>query len=350
MTSGKMNVAFFEQPERIVLKEVQIPECENDGMLVRVEVCGICGSDIRNYHSGLKGDIKQQVLGHEIAGVVVEAGNEVSKFKLDDRVAITPDVSCGHCYYCTKGWVNLCTDHKMLGTHYPGGFAQYIYLPAIVLRRGILNHIPNELTFEHAALSEPLSSVIACHENNNIGFGDTVVIIGDGPIGCMHIEAARAKGVSKVLLVGLTKLDFAKRFDPDYIIDAGTQKPVEEVMKITEGLGADIVIIANPVADTQQQGLEMLRKRGKMILFGGVSKTNPITHLNSNLIHYNEISVIGSFSYTSSIHYRALEFIKDKKLSSEKYIDKFVGLDEVGLGIEYAEQGEALKVIVKPWL
>jgi len=340
----------MEQTEKIVVKEVAIPECEDDGMLVRVEACGICGSDIRNYHHGLKADIKQQILGHEIAGVVVETGCKVDKFKTDDRVAITPDISCGECYYCKKGWVNLCCDHKMLGTHFPGGFAQYIYLPSIVLRRGIIHVIPDEVTFDDAVISEPASSVVACHENNNIGYGDNLVIIGDGPIGCLHIEVARSRNVANIIMVGLKKLSLAMKFEPDHLIDAGTKDPVEEVMKITGGLGADVAVIANPVMQTQQQGLEMLRKRGKMILFGGLPKSNPITHLNSNLIHYNEMFVIGAFSYTSKAHETALQLIKEKKIFAQKYIDKYIGLDEVAMGIDYVEQGKALKVVVKPWL
>lgn len=345
----KMKAVFFEGSERLVLKEVEVPRCEEDGILVKVEACGICGSDIRNYHSGLKDNVTYQIMGHEIAGTVVEVGKRVDKFKEGDRIAIAPDVSCGECFYCKRGWVNLCINHKMIGTHFPGGFAQYIYLSNEILSRGIVNFIPKDVSFESATISEPASSVIACQERNNVTLGDTVVIIGDGPIGCLHLEVARARGAEKIIMVGLKRLEMAKSFNPDYLIDASSQDPVREVLEITNGLGADVVIVANPVKETQEQGIEMVRKRGKVIIFGGVSRSDPMTLLNSNLIHYNELDVVGSFSYTPISHEMALKLISQGKINAEKYITKIVPLEKIVEGFTLAEQGRAMKVIVKPW-
>lgn len=344
-----MKAAVFQGAEKMIVKEVPVPQCEEDGILVKVESCGICGSDIRNYHSELRHGIKEQIIGHEIAGIVEEAGSKVKRFKVGDRVAIAPDVSCGECYYCKRGLVNLCAEHKMVGTHWAGGFAQYVYLPAVVQNRGFVTHMPEGLSFDEASMSEPVCSVLACQEYNNVSLGDTVAIIGDGPIGCLHIEVARARGASKIIMIGLTRLDSVTQFNPDYIINAGTQNPVVEVLKITEGLGVDIAICANPVAKTHEQAVEMVRKRGKIVIFGGVNKNNPMTMLNSNLIHYNELSVVGAFSYPSTTHEQALKLIKDGKISAEKYINKYITLDEIPEGISYAEQGKALKVVIKPW-
>lgn len=345
----KMRAVFFEGPEKLVLKEIEIPKCEEDGILVKIEACGICGSDIRNYHLGLKDDITHQIMGHEIAGIVVEVGKKVKRFKEGDRVAIAPDVSCGECFYCKRGWVNLCINHRMIGTHFPGGFAQYIYLSSEILSRGIINFIPKNVSFESATISEPASSVIACQERNNITLGDTVVIIGDGPIGCLHLEVAKARGAERVIMVGLKRLEMAKTFNPEHLIDAGSQDPVREVLEITGGLGADVVIVANPVKETQEQAIEMARKRGKIILFGGVSRSDPMTLLNSNLIHYNELDIVGSFSYPAISHEMALRLISQGKISSEKYITATVPLEKIGEGFILAEQGKAMKVIVKPW-
>jgi L-iditol 2-dehydrogenase len=346
----KMKAAVFECIEKIVVKEVDIPQCEEDGILVRVEACGICGSDIRNYHSGLRIDIKEQIMGHEIAGVVEEVGRKVKKFKVGDKVAIAPDVSCGECYYCKRGLPNLCLNHRLIGTHWPGGFAQFIYLPAEIISHGIINYIPEGLTFEEATISEPASSVVACQEYNNVSLGDTVVIIGDGPIGCLHLEVARARGASRIIMVGLTRLDIVKKFSPDYLIDAGSQDPVKEVLEITNGLGADIAIVANSAVKTHEQGVEMVRKRGKVIIFGGLPKDKPMTTLNSNLIHYNELSLVGAFSYPVYAHEKALNLIALKKINAKNYIDKIVPLEEIEEGIKYAEQGKALKVVVNPWI
>ncbi|MGE5581909.1 MAG: alcohol dehydrogenase catalytic domain-containing protein [Bacillota bacterium] len=344
-----MKAAVFEGVENIVVREIPVPECEPDGLLVKVESCGICGGDIRNYHIGLRAGVTKQIMGHEIAGVVVETGKKVQRFQIGDRVALAPDVSCGECYYCKRGLVNLCVDHKMLGTHWPGGFSQYIYLPAAVLNRGFVEKIPAGLSFDEAVIGEPASSVIACQEYNNVGLGDTVAIIGDGPIGCLHIEVARARGASKIIMIGLTRLASASQFCPDYIIDAAKQDPVEEVLKLTEGIGADIAIIANPVAKTQEQGVEMVRKRGKVVLFGGIPKNAPMTTLNSNIIHYNELSIVGAFSYPATGLWKALRLIREGRISAGKYVTKTVKLGEISEGITYAEQGKALKVVIKPW-
>mgnify|MGYP001214634700 CR=1 FL=1 len=345
-----MKAAVFEGIGKMTVREIPIPEVREGEMLVRVETCCICGGDIRNFHTGLRYGVEQQVMGHEISGVVEEVGKNVTRFKPGDRVAIAPDVSCGECYYCKRGLVNLCMNHRMLGTNWPGGFAQYIHLPAEVLSHGFVEHIPDSLDFDEAAMAEPASSVIACQENNNVSLGDTVVVIGDGPIGCLHLEVARARGASRTIMVGLNRLDMAAQFNPDYIINSATQDPVEEVRKLTGGLGADIAICAAPVTSIQEQAVEMVRKRGRVVLFGGVSKNNPMTTLNSNLIHYNEITVVGSFSYPATGLAKAIDLIAAGKISAKKYVTKRVKLEEIPEGMAWAQEGKALRVAVKPWL
>jgi len=345
-----MRAAVFEGIENIQVREVPKPGCDPDGVLVKVEACGLCGSDIRNYHAGLRHGVKSQIMGHEIAGVVEEAGPEVTRFQAGDRVAVAPDVSCGVCTYCKRGWVNLCVDHRMVGTHWPGGFAQYVHLPRVVLERGMVHAMPESLSFDHAALSEPASSVLASQENAGVGLGDTVLVIGDGPVGCMHLQVARARGASTVIMVGLTRLAIVPVFEPDRLIDAASRDPVQEVLAITGGIGADAAIIANPVARTQEQGVESVRKRGRVVLFGGVPKTDPMTSLNSNLIHYNELCVVGAFSYPAIMHEKALRIIDRGAITAERYITARVGLDGIVEAIGAAERGEELKVVVKPWL
>ncbi|MBD3240674.1 MAG: alcohol dehydrogenase catalytic domain-containing protein [Chitinivibrionales bacterium] len=342
-----MKAAVFEGIERIVVRDIDTPPCAPDGILVKVEACGICGSDIRNYHAGLKGDVQRQIMGHEFAGTVAEAGPDVTRFSPGDRVAVAPDVSCGACEYCRRGWVNLCVNHRMVGTHWPGGFAEYVHLPAEVLSHGMVHPVPDSLDLIDATMSEPASSVIAAQRNAGVGEGDTVLVIGDGPIGCLHIEVARARGARKVVLAGLTRLKLAAAFEPDLLIDAGSQDTVAETLQATGGLGADIAICANPVAATQEQAVEAVRKRGSVVLFGGLPKTKPMTTLNSNLIHYNELRILGAFSYPAECHREALELIDRGAVSARKYITRQVPLDDIVEGLTAAERGEALKVVVR---
>lgn len=345
----KMRTAYLIEPERMELKDVQVPECEAAGILVKVEACGICGGDVRNYKQGLRADVGPQIMGHEIVGIVEKTGEEVTGFSAGDRVALAPDVSCGKCYYCKRGLVNLCTNHRMIGTHWPGGFAQYVYLSGEIIANGFIEHIPENISFEDAAMAEPSASVIACQQRAGIQPGDTVVVIGDGPIGCLHIEVAKARGASKTILIGKHRLEIAKRFEPNHIIATQERGDVKEVMRLTEDLGADFVICANANAATQKVAVEMCRKRGTVILFGGVPKANPMTSLDSNLIHYNEISVVGAFSYPSTGIEMALRYIQDGKIDARKYITKQVSLENIVEGIQAASRGEALKVLVRPW-
>ncbi len=345
-----MKAAIFEAPGRIRVRKIRKPTCENDSIIVRVEACGICGSDIRNFHRGLRYGIKSQVMGHEISGIVEEKGKSVTKFQIGDMVAIASDVGCGACFYCKQGFVNLCINHRMVGTHFPGGFAQYIKIPFEVIRSGMVNEIPEGIGFKEATLSEPLSAVINIQEEAGISPGDKVLIFGDGPVGCMHLQIARSRGAGTVIMVGLKKMRLADRFEPDFLFDAAKIDPVKAVHGITDGLGVDVAICANPSPITQEQAIEAVRKRGKVILFGGMPEDRPFVSLNSNLIHYNEIMIMGAFSSPSYMKKVALQAIKNKQISPEKYIDKIVNIESIVEGMKDAEKGNALKVVVKPWI
>lgn len=349
--SGVMKAAVFKDIENIVIEEKPIPDCPDGGLLVKVHACGICGGDVRNYHNGLKDGIKNQIMGHEIAGEVVEVSRLISHFKIGDKVALAPDVSCGTCWYCKHGHVNLCTSHKMLGTHFPGGYAQYIALPAEVIQRGFVERIPDGMPYKQAAFAETASAVIACQKLNNVSLGDTVVIIGDGPVGCLHIEVARARGAKKIILIGMDKLDLAAQFKPDLLLsNRNPEEVTARVLEATEGIGADIVISAVPSVRPQQQAIEMVRKRGRVVIYGGVPKNAEITTLNSNLIHYNEIMVIGAFSYPATGLADALSAIHSGKINAELYLSATVSLEDTVKGMDMVAKGEALKVIIDPWI
>ncbi|TVR58405.1 MAG: hypothetical protein EA426_09800 [Spirochaetaceae bacterium] len=343
-----MRAAVFEAPERIVVQDVPDPVCPDGGIVIKVHACGICGSDVRNYHTGLKDGIKSQIMGHEFTGTVAEVGRGVTRFRVGDPVAAAPDVSCGTCYYCRRGYVNLCDNHRMLGTHWPGGFAEYVGIESIVMQHGMIHAVPDGLSLDDAALSEPASSVIACQTDANVSMGDTVLIIGDGPIGCLQIQIARARGASRVIIAGKHRLSIVPRFSPDLIIDGASEDIAKVVREYTDGLGADVAICANRRASSQQPAVDAVRKRGKVVLFGGVSRHEPMTTLNSNTIHYNEITVMGSFSYRAHVHEEALRALADGRITAPAYITRTVDLDGITAGFEAAEAGDALKVLVKP--
>ena len=346
-----MKAAVFEGPGKIVVEDVPLAPCGPDDIIIKIHACGICGSDVRNFRSGLRNNvnnIQRQVLGHEFTGVVSEKGVNVTRYHVGDPVAAAPDVSCGGCWYCRRGLVNLCDNHRMIGVDWPGGFAEYTHVPDEVIRHGMIHHVPDGVSLAAAAMSEPASSVIAAQKNAGIGLGDTVLIIGDGPIGCLHVEIARARGASRVLMSGVMRLKEAEAFSPDLLMDGTKDDVVKMVRDATGGLGADVVVCANPVAATQEQGVEAVRKRGTVVLFGGLPKDKPMTSLNANRIHYGEIRVMGAFSYPPTTHQEALLAIRDGFIAAEKYITLVLPLDEAARGFEAAAAGKALKVLIKP--
>lgn len=239
----------------------------------------------------------------------------------------------------------------MLGTHFPGGYAQYMALPGEVLTRGFVEPIPAGMKWEHAAFAETASAVLACQKRIGVGLGDRVLIIGDGPVGCLHAEIARARGASKVMMAGLDRLEFARSFAIDALMDNRNPEQVARtVREITGGIGADYVICAVPSVKVQQQALELCRKRGVMVIYGGVPKSNEQTQLNSNTIHYNEITVTGAFSYPATGLSEALDAIDAGKINAQAYISKVIPLRNVVEGMEMVQTGAALKVILDPWM
>lgn len=345
-----MRAAFLVGAERFEVRETFDLVAPEDGLVLEVKACGICGSDLRRWREGPPPGVGEIISGHEIAGVVISVGNQVKDYKPGDRLAVAPDVHCGKCYYCERGLYNLCDEMRLIGISpgYPGGFAERMVLTGEILNRGIVHLIPERLSYQEAAFAEPLSSVLAAHAKANTNFEDTVLIMGAGPIGCLHIVVAKARG-ARVILSEPHDLrrEWAKSFQPDLVLNPDQVNVVEQVRQFTGNLGADIVICANPIAETQKQAVEAVRKGGRVVLFGGLPKAAPMTSLNANLIHYGEITVVGAFSYHPSFHQQALEIIRRGLVPVERLITHAFTLDQINEAFQMAARGEALKVIIQ---
>lgn len=345
-----MKAAYVTGPMQIELRESLLPKVPADGILVAVKACGVCGSDLRRWREGAHSENDLLIAGHEISGIVTAVGNLVKNYCVGDRLAVAPDVHCGKCYYCEHGLYNLCNHLHLIGITpgYNGGFAEYLILTPEMLSGGIVHHVPERLSFMQAALAEPLSSVLASHAEADTTLGDVVVVMGAGPIGCLHIAVAKARGARVILSEpSEVRRRIAERFGPERIVDPMTENLIEEVRHFTSGRGADIAICANPIAATHTQAVELVRKRGKVLLFGGLPKNSPMTTLDANRIHYNEIRVIGTFSYHPSYHALALETIEHGIVKSEDVITHVFPLDAIDEAFRMASSGEALKVMVQ---
>jgi L-iditol 2-dehydrogenase len=344
-----MKAAVLVDARRLEIREVPDPVVPDDGLVLEVKACGVCGSDLRRWKEGPAEGSDPIIPGHEAAGVVVEVGKATSDYSVGERLAVAPDIHCGHCYYCQRGLFNLCDDIRMLGITpgYAGGFAERLLLTREVLTNGIVHRMPEELSFIEGALAEPCSSVVAAHEKAGTSPKDTVVVLGAGPIGCIHVEVAAARGARVIVSEpSPSRRELARRFEAEVIIDPSSEKVVGRVRELTGGLGADIVICANPTAETQSQAVEMVRKGGRVVLFGGLPKSEPMTTLDANRIHYGEIEVVGAFSYHPTGHELALELLKRKAISAELLVTHEFPLERVGEAFETADKGEGLKVVV----
>ena len=344
-----MKAVRLTAPEQVELIDIPIPECPPDGILLRVRACGVCGSDLRRWREG-PDPTGAVVPGHEFSGEVVEVGASVTGYAVGDRLAVAPDVHCNECWYCSVGYFNLCDNQKLVGITpgYDGGLAEYTVLASDTLAGGIVHHMPDSLAFAQGALAEPLSSVQASHADAGTDLGDTVVVMGAGPIGCLQTVVAHLRGARVILSSpneGRNRL--AERFAPEAIVNPNSTDLAAVVQALTGGLGADTVICANPVAATHQQAVELVRKRGTVVLFGGVPRASPMTSLDANRIHYDEIRVIGSFSYHPDYHRRALQLLERGQVDSEQVITHHFPLSQIAHVFDTVAAGEALKVMVE---
>lgn len=344
-----MKAAFLIGAREFGMREVADPIAPSDGLVLRVKACGVCGSDLRRWKEGPPADSGGIVPGHEVSGVVEVVGKDVTRYAPGDRLAVAPDIHCGTCYYCDRGMYNLCNDLRLVGITpgYPGGFAEKMVLTSEILSNGIVHRVPDGVSFLEGALAEPISSVLAAHEKARTCLDDTVVVLGAGPIGCLHTAVCKARGARVIISEpSQERREMAKRFDPAAIVDPFDEDLTARVRELTHGLGADIAVCANPVAATQTQAVEIVRKAGRVILFGGLPKANPMTTLDGNRIHYGEILVVGAFSYHPTFHELALELLERKLIPSDLLITHTFDLEHIDQAFETAAGGAGLKVIV----
>jgi len=342
-----MKAAFFEGPGRIEVRETPDPVCPPGGLLTRVEACAICGTDLRSFEFGSKH--KGEIIGHESVGRVIEVGEGVTGFKVGDRVVDCP-VTCGECEFCVRGANNLCLSRGRIGGRAQGGFAELRPILASAVSGGFVLKVPESLSPEAATLIEPLACVINGNEKLEFEFGTTVAIIGSGPIGALHLLLAKMRGAASVTMVDLSddRLSAMKGFGADHLVNGRTSDPVAVVREIYGGAGADIVIVACVSASAQAQALEMAARRGQVLMFAGLPESAPTANLNTNLIHYHELRVLGARSSVKRQWDLALDLLVSGRIDGDAIVNRSVSLDRIQEGFDMVKAGTALKVAVKP--
>ena len=346
-----MKAAVYENFDKMTIKEVDTPTCDDNSVLVKVMACAVCGSDIRIYHSGNARVKPPQILGHEIAGQVAEVGKNVDKFKVGDRVAIGADVPCGDCVFCKAGIGNNCQINYAMGYQFAGGFAQYILLNQIVVNYGPVHIIPDHISYDEAALAEPLGCVLNALELAPVALNDVVVVIGAGPIGMMLCEVTKAMGASKVVLINrsISRLEVAKKLGvADVFVCTSDENAVERVLEETEKLGADVIFTSNPSPQAQVDSIHMAKNRAKVSFFGGLPKDNSMVTLDTNIIHYKELIITGAHGAMPIHHKKAIDLIASGRIDVKKFLTHTFPLDNIAEAFSTAENHSGLRVVVNP--
>ena len=350
-SEGKnMKAAVYQDIDKMAVQEVDTPACDDDSILMRVKACCVCGSDVRIFHHGNARVRPPQILGHEMAGVIESIGRNVSGFAPGDRIAVGADVPCGECIFCKSGIGNNCQINYAMGYQFAGGFAEYVLLNRTVVNYGPVTKIPGHVSYDEAALAEPLACVINALELSGVRIADTLVLIGAGPIGLMLMQVAKMMGVCKVLVVELVKqrLETAKAYGADVCICPAEEDAVRRVLEETGGLGADIVYTANSVAQTQADAILMAKNRARVCLFGGLPKDKSEVMINTNAVHYKEIFVHGAHGSMPEHHMKAVNLIASGKIDIKKFISHRLPLDDILEGFKIAESYAGLRVVISP--
>lgn len=344
----KMKAAVLRSPGVVAIEEVEIPRPGPDEVLVRVMAVGVCGSDVHYYEHGRIGRFVVQaplVLGHECSGVVAAVGERVTRFKVGDRVAVEPGVACGRCEACKGGRYNLCPDVRFLATPpVHGAFAQYI-----CHREDFLFPIPDAMSFEEAALVEPLS--VGMHAADRVGLkpGETVAIWGMGPVGLMAVVAAKAYGAGRIIAADVEpfRLEAAERLGATHLIRVGESDPVEEVVWMTGGIGADAAFEAAGHPRALRTALLSVRRGGRLAIIGLPPQDE--TALNVPLIVDREIGIYGVFRYANA-YPRGIAVLASRNPDVRFLVTDRYPLEKTREALERARtsKSESLKVMVYP--
>ncbi|WP_455382093.1 alcohol dehydrogenase catalytic domain-containing protein [Salinispira pacifica] len=331
---------FGKEDLRVV--EVEKPKPAAGEILVRGGAALICGTDVRMYKNGAS--VVPVTLGHELAGTIEALGPGVTHYREGMRVAVAPNMGCGVCDECVSGHTELCAELRALGINLDGGFADYFIVPAAAVSQGNVVELGEQISFQEAAIAEPLSCVYNSFERCHTQPGDSVLVIGAGPIGLMHAKLHKLAGAGRVMIhdINESRLAICKRDDESFIT-VGPDQPKERVYELTGGRGADVVITAASAPATQQFAFQVAALNARVIFFGGLPKGKEQVSLDTNVIHYKMITVTGTSRQSLRQYRQCLKLIDQGVLDVRGIITRTMPLEQAQEAIETVVRGEGLK-------
>jgi len=339
-----MKVAMYYNNADVRLEEIPIPKIGSEEILIRVYASGICGSDLMEWYRLPKAPL---VLGHEIAGQIVEIGDKVSNFKVGDRVIATHHVPCNTCYHCLRQNHSSCQTLRSTSFD-PGGFSEYIRIPAINVDRGVLK-LPDEVTYEEASFVEPLGCVVRGQRLAGLRMTDSVLVMGSGMTGLLHIQLAKAQGAGQIIATDVNdyKLGVAKDFGADYAIHAD-HDIASHIKEVNEGRLADFVVVCTGAKSAIEQAFDLVEPGGT-ILFFAPSGPDTNVEIPFNDFWWSGVKMLSSYAASPSDLAIALELIGSKRVNVRDMVTHRLPLSETGEGFRMVEEGgDSIKIIVEP--
>lgn len=339
-----MKAVFVKEQNQVTVNDVPLPIIGDGDILVKMRACGLCGSDLEKVY-GNYGMVSQR-LGHEPAGEIEAIGKNVKNFNVGDRVFVHHHVPCYSCHYCKHEDYTMCPYYQKSNID-PCGLAEVFLVPEWNVTRGGIIKLPDNVTFEEAAMIEPLACCIRAIDKANITNIDDVAIIGVGPAGIMHVLLAKTFGANRVFALDINdfRLDFAKKMGAELAINMNKEDS-SRIREVTDGRGVDISIVATGSIEAFLHSLELTRSGGRVILFGVPPKDSKV-QLDVNRIFSNEIRLIPSLAASEKETNFALELIKTKRIDIKSIITHRFSLERVSDAIQCAyEAKDAMKVVV----
>jgi L-iditol 2-dehydrogenase len=340
----------YDGDKKLALQDRSMPVQADDNAVLRVGATSICGTDLRTYRFGSAKIKPPRVIGHEVVGTIVSVGRRVAGFQAGDRVQVAPAIGCGECRLCRAGHTNLCDRLETIGFQYDGTFTEYMEIPPAAFRRGNVSRISGDVPDIQAVLAEPVACVLNSHQYLRIQPDDAVAIFGSGFIGCMHAELAFMSGAGQVLMIEVnsTRAEMARKLNPKIVmIEPGRLELASEVRSRTEGRGVDVAIVACSVGSAQADAMNIAAKLGRVSLFGGLPGESR-GFIDSNLVHYKEISVYGVHASTPAQNRQALQWISEGRLNVKPFSEGVFALKDIEKAFQALNGERIMKAIVVP--
>ena len=342
----------YHGPLDLRIEDVPLPVLTPDEILLKVLSASICGTDMRIYH----GDHRKvpagtvRIPGHEVVGEIAAAGEHVQGYTPGQRFFVAPNIGCGHCLQCISGNNNRCSNYQAIGITMDGGFAEFMRIPPAFITQGNLLPLSDYVDPGVAALCEPFACVLRGQDALHIQTGDSVLVMGAGPIGILHARLARLRGAGRILVSDLNpqRAAQAARLGADRVVNPGQENLSEIVLAETAGRGVDVVIVAAPSHAAQEQALQLAGIGGRINFFGGLPKDNPTIRFDSNLVHYKELLVTATTACSTLDCWRAAEIINSGCIDLAPVISARLPLKDALQAFAMLEEGNNLKIVLEP--